>query len=97
MVSDFKILVHRNSDNLHLKLFGNFDVFAAHDVVNAIKTYETGAYSIFIHTSNLERIDPWGPDSFRTALYSLNKHCFGNLVFTGNNAVAIAPKGCQIL
>ena len=97
MASDFNILLHRNSDNLHLKLVGHFDAAAAQELVNTIKTYGVGAYSIFIHTSNLKRIDPSGPDSFHTTLYNLNNHFFGKLIFTGNDAATIAPENSQIL
>ena len=97
MASDFKILIHRNSDNLHLKLAGYFDAAAAQTLINTIKKYGIGAYSIFIHTSDLEQVDHSGSDSFRTTLYSLNSHFFGSLIFTGKDAAFIAPKNSQIV
>jgi hypothetical protein len=36
MASNFKILVHRNSENLHLKLTGDFDGTSAQKLLNAL-------------------------------------------------------------
>jgi len=54
MASNFKILVHRNSDNLHLKLLGDFDSSSAQELVDAVKKHSAGAFSVFIHTSGLK-------------------------------------------
>jgi hypothetical protein len=97
MASDLKILIHRNSDNLHLKLAGHFDADAAQELFTFIKAYGDGACSIFIHTGSINRIHPTGPDIFRSALYGLNNHFFGKLIFTGKDAVTIAPKNSQII
>ncbi len=37
MASNFGISINRNSDNLHLKLFRNFDGISAHELLNALK------------------------------------------------------------
>src|SRR4030043_364867 len=58
MASDFQILMHRNSDNLHLKLAGHFDAAAAQELFTFIKAYGGGAGSIFIHTSTIKQIHP---------------------------------------
>ena len=97
MASDSQILMHRSRDNLYLKLAGHFDGDAAHELVYTIKTYGIGAYSIFIHTSDLKRIDHSGLDSFRRTLYRLNNHFFGSLIFTGKNSVSMAPKNSQVI
>nr|CBX29619.1 unknown protein [uncultured Desulfobacterium sp.] len=36
MASNFKIEVFRNSENVHLKLFGDFDGNSAYELVNTI-------------------------------------------------------------
>ena len=82
MASDFKILLHRNSDNLNLKLAGHFDATAAQKLFTFIKTHGEGACNIFIHTSNINQIHPTGPDIFRSALYGLNNYFFAKLIFT---------------
>jgi hypothetical protein len=97
MASDFKIFTHRNSDNLHLNLNGHFDATAAQELFTFIKAHGDGACSIFIHTSNIKQIHPTSPDIFRSALYSLNNHFCGKLIFTGKEATTIAPKNSQIL
>jgi hypothetical protein len=97
VASDFKILMHRNSDNLHLKLAGNFDAAAAQKVFTFIKANREGACSIFIHTSDIKQIHPTSPDIFRSALYGLNNHFFTKLIFAGKYATTIAPKNSQIL
>ncbi len=97
MASNFKILVHRNSDNLHLKLLGDFDGSSAHQLLNALKKHCVGAFSVFIHTSGLKNIYPFGREMFQKNLHSLNNHFFGNLIFTGEDARKIAPNNSQIL
>lgn len=97
MASDFNILLHRNSDNLHLKLVGHFDAIAAQELFTFIKVYGEGVCNIFIHTSNIKQIHPTSPDIFRSALYGLNNHFFAKLIFTGKDAATIAPKNSQIL
>ena len=97
MASDFNILLHRNSDNLHLMLVGNFGAAAAQELFTFIKAHGQGACSIFIHTSNIKQIHPTSPGIFQSALYGLNNHFFGKLIFTGKDAATIAPKNSQIL
>ena len=97
MASDFNILLHRNSDNLHLMLVGNFGAAAAQELFTFIKAHGQGACNIFIHTSNIKQIHPTSPDIFRSALYGLNNHFFGKLIFTGKDAATIAPKNSKIL
>jgi hypothetical protein len=57
METDFRILVHLNGDNLHLKLSGNFDSFAVHKLLESIKEYEHHVHKIFIHTNCLGKVD----------------------------------------
>ncbi len=97
MASDFKILMHRNTDNLHLKLAGHFYAAAAQKLFTFRKAHGEVACSIFIHTSNIKQIHPTGPDIFRSALYGLNNYFFAKLIFTGKDAATIAPKNSQIL
>jgi len=37
MASNFGISINRNSDNLHLELFRNFDGISAHKLLNVLK------------------------------------------------------------
>jgi hypothetical protein len=90
MASNFRILVHRSSESLHLKLMGDFDGSAAHQLVNAMTKYSFKASKIFVHTSGLNHVHPFGTDVLRTNLKLYNRPSF-NLVFTGEKAAAIAP------
>ncbi|MBW1741017.1 MAG: hypothetical protein JRJ42_07775 [Deltaproteobacteria bacterium] len=91
MASNFKILVQRHSDNLHLKLAGDFDGTSACELLNALKENCDDASKIFIHTSCLKDIYPFGLDTFHRMLYML-KNRPTHLIFTGEKAVKIAPE-----
>jgi hypothetical protein len=67
MASNFRILIHRNSCNLHLKLMGDFDGTSAHELIGAIASHGRGAEKIFIHTDGLREVAP-----FATALFQKN-------------------------
>ena len=80
MSQSFKILVHLNSDNLHLKLTGDFDGTAAHELLDAIAGYGSSVNKIFIHTSGLESIHSEGRRIFDSGLQDLDRR---RMVFTG--------------
>ena len=90
MAADFKILIHKNSDNLHLKLIGDFDRASAHEVVNALKRNCRGASRVFIHTNCLNNIHPFPQDVFHNQLTILKKRSF-LLAFTGQNSGKLIP------
>jgi len=91
MASNFKISVHRNSDSLELKLMGDFDGTSACELLNFLKENCDGADRVFIHTSGLKDVYPFGRDTFQNRLYLLKARSF-RLVFTGENATRIAPE-----
>lgn len=97
MASNFKIIVHRDNDNLYLQLLGDFDGFSAHQLVNTLKKHCAGAVSIFIHTSGLKHIYPFAQNTLQNNLYSLDHEFFGSLIFTGECALKIAPINSKIL
>ena len=95
MASNFRIFYHRNSDNLHFKLMGDFDGPSALELANILKIHQNSTGKIFIHTSNLSSIDPFGLDAFQ-------KNCAINnlpysLTVTGEHARALAPEGSTVL
>jgi hypothetical protein len=92
MATDFKILVHKNSENLHLKLIGDFDRTSAHEVLNALKKNCGGASRVFIHTSCLNRIHPFPRDVFHNQLNMLKKQSL-LVAFTGQNSGKLIPNG----
>jgi len=97
MASNFKMFIHRNSDNLHIKLLGDFDGSSAYQLINALKKYSAGAFSVFIHTSSLKKVYPFGRDMFQANLHALNYKFFGKLIFAGDHASEIAPEESNIL
>jgi hypothetical protein len=90
MASNFRISIHRNSENLHLKLIGDFDGSSAFEVINVLKKNWNGTYRVFIHTESLKDIYPFGRHTFQQNLSDL----IGNhsrILFAGDNADQIAP------
>ena len=95
MASNFKIFQHQNSDNLHLKIIGDFDGSSAHQLISALKKLKGNARSIYIHTGTLTSVHPFGVDVFKKncAIDKLNQF----LTFTGNHGTALAPEGSNII
>ena len=85
MASNFKILIHRNSDNLHFKLVGDFDGNSAHQLLNLLDKNSLVASKIFIHTSCVGSIAPFGRSVFRDNIHLL-KGKPAHLLFTGERA-----------
>lgn len=91
MASNFKVSVCREKDILHLKLKGDFDGASAFDLLNVLGKNCKGVERIFIHTSGLRNIYPFGRDMFHNNLHVLlDKHI--RLVFIGVNSEKISPK-----
>lgn len=91
MASNFRISTHRNSENLHIKLMGDFDGSSALQLLNIMKKANNGVYRIIVHTSNLNIIYPFGRDTFQRNLRDLDDYPI-RLLFTGENANQIAPE-----
>ena len=91
MATNFRISVHRKSEDLHLKLMGNFDGNSAHELIKLLKRYGNRTARIFIHTSSLRNIYPFGVNVFHSNLDVLNDRSL-TLVFTGEHASRLAPE-----
>jgi len=91
MASNFKIFVHRNSENLHLKLMGDFDGSSAWELLNVLKKSATGTYKVIIHTSSLKNIYPFGRETFQENLRHWKVDPV-RILFTGEKASQIAPE-----
>ncbi len=90
MAANFKIKVYRNSENVHLKLFGDFDGNSAHELINIINELNYKA-KLFVHTGCLKQIDTFGLEVFRKNINNLNIRpvsCW----FTGDKAVELIPE-----
>ncbi|MBW1780502.1 MAG: hypothetical protein JRL30_07150 [Deltaproteobacteria bacterium] len=91
MAPDFRIFIHRNSDNLHLKLMGDFDGASAGELLNVLKKSATHVYKVIIHTGSLKNIYPFGRETFQENLRNWKVDRV-QILFTGENASLIAPE-----
>jgi hypothetical protein len=91
MATNFRISVHRNSENLHLRLMGDFDGISAHELLGNLKRYSHRTSKVFIHTNCLGDIHPFGLNVFHNHLDVL-KGTSLELVFTGEHASQLAPE-----
>ena len=96
MASNFKISTHRNDNNLHLKLAGDFDGTSAHQLLKTLEKNRSGIARVFIHTSSLKQIHPIGRDVFHKSFDAMSGQNI-SLLFTGDNAVQLAPEGSTLL
>ena len=85
MATNFKITAHRNDENLHLKLKVDFDGTSAHELLYVVRKRAAYTSRVFIHTSNLRDIHPFGLHVFRSNVNILQGQAV-ELVFTGENA-----------
>jgi hypothetical protein len=90
MASNFKILIHQNSEHLHLKLLGDFDGSSACELLKAIKDHGRHTQKIFIHTNSLREVHPFGRTVFQQKLQEIMNPEI-SFVFTGENGNALAP------
>ncbi len=92
MAGNFRITVHQNSDDLHLRLEGDFDGNAALELLKALEKRCPFASRTFIHTNGLRQIYPSGSSVFRSHLCDL-KPCEHMLLhFTGDHAEDLRPE-----
>ena len=90
MASNFQISSFKNNDNLHLKLFGDFDVNFAQELTNTLLTHGAGCWDIFIDTNDLKIIHPFGRITLQMNLSNFQQQ-LNNLFFIGANKYKIAP------
>ena len=95
MASNFKIFCHQNSDNLHLKLLGDFDGASAYELIHTLKKYHGNNGKVFIHTCALSSVHPFGLEVFQKN--SSIKKLSQTLTFTGEYGATIAPQGSNAL
>ena len=99
MASNFKISVRQDGDRLNLVMQGDFDGTSACELLDVLKYKSKGVDRVFIDTSGLNEIYPFGQDTFQNNLYVLKSQHI-RLVFTGKNATRVAPernKFCQVV
>ena len=84
MASFFQISSFKTKDNLHLKLYGDFDINSAQELTNTLLMHGAGYWDIFIDTNDLETIHPFGRDTLQMNLGNFKKQ-LNNLFFIGAN------------
>ena len=91
MAANFRITLQQDSENLHLRLDGDFDGSSAYELLNILEERCRFASRAFIHTNGLRHIHPFGSSVFRRNLCGLKacKHLL--LEFTGDHAPELAP------
>jgi hypothetical protein len=90
MANNFKIQPHRDKDDLHLQLKGDFDGTSALELINILKDAVYPG-KILIHTDGLKKIYPFGWEVFESNLFRLNGNIC-KLIFTGKNKHHFMPK-----
>jgi hypothetical protein len=95
MAFNFKILIHKNSESLHLKLMGDFDGSSAYELLNILEVHGTRMNKTFIHTSGLKDIFPFGKTVFQNNFSSVNNISM-NVIFTGDHAHQLAPEKREV-
>lgn len=87
MAANFRISAHQFKGNLHINIAGDFDGSSAYELLNYLK--ENGkAKKIFIDTTSLRKVAPFGISVFHKNLYSIQSKK-SKLTFTGNYKNAI--------
>ncbi len=95
MARNFKIHTHRNGDNMHLDLMGDFDGSSAYELVELLKNRGHKNSRVYIHTNALKEIHPFGRNVFLSNFDSLSDN-YGNVLFTGEHAEELSPEGRTI-
>lgn len=90
MASNFRIVSHKNEENLHIKLLGHFDGSSAIELYNIILKQYSTAKKIFIHTCGISSIHPFGRTVFHKNI-ARSKTMLYKLTFTGEQSEQIAP------
>ena len=84
MATNFQIYPYKTRDSLHLRLAGDFDGNSAHELINTLENNNKGYYQIFVDTTDLKTIYPFGKEVLEKKLGSKNKQ-FENPIFIGEN------------
>jgi ABC-type transporter Mla MlaB component len=84
MALNFKFLSDGTRDKIRLKLYGDFDVNSAFELLNALKNHGNSSHQISIDTNGLNTIHRFGMDVFKRNLRILDIN-INKIIITGNN------------
>jgi hypothetical protein len=84
MPDNFKIITYRTKESLHMKLSGDFDGSSASELINHLRESGNSYYNVFVNTSGLRHIHPFGRAVFHMQLSGVlnKKSC---ITFIGKN------------
>ena len=74
MACNFHMFTHKTTDTLHIKLTGDFDGSSASELANVLATQQEKYYQIFINTSELKHIYPFGVEVLQHELPGIENH-----------------------
>lgn len=94
MAGNFRIVVSRERDNLHLKLVGDFDGSSALELINALLENGGSDHCVFIHTNGLKEVHPFGKAVFQRH-FPLAGRLNPSIIFIGKFAEDIAPHSAE--
>ncbi|MFC1887160.1 hypothetical protein ACFLZM_08935 [Thermodesulfobacteriota bacterium] len=94
MADNFRMVSHRNDENLHIKLFGDFDLHSANRLVKAIKTNSHGVSRIIMHTSCVDQVSPPATEFFKKHVNMLDNRSISFFI-TGKEANRFVFKNCK--
>ena len=90
MASSFRIVMHENSENLHLRLVGDFDGSSAFQLLEVLKNRAHAVRKVFIRTSCLVEVHPFGLGVFEKRASELKEN-LQKIHFTGDKAKLVSP------
>jgi hypothetical protein len=90
MAQNFKISINRTSDNLYIRLKGDFDGSSAFELFNTLKDNLNSTKCILIDTNKLKAVYPFGREVFYYN-FSKIKNQRIRIRFVGPDALQVAP------
>ncbi|MCU0596230.1 MAG: hypothetical protein MUC98_12335 [Desulfobacterota bacterium] len=96
MASNFRVVVWREGESVHLKLVGDFDGSSACELLETVKDHSVGGHRVLICTNSLKKVHPFGVHVFEKKLGEM-KHSPFRIFFTGAHAKKIAPRETMCL
>jgi hypothetical protein len=82
MANNFHMVTLKTTETLHIKLTGDFDGSSAAELINTLLENQKNCYQIFINTSDLSEIHPFGQEVLERRLSEIEGKGPG-LVFIG--------------
>jgi hypothetical protein len=90
MAPNFRIVMHQNSEKLHLRLIGDFDGSSAFELLEVLKERAHAVQKVFIHTTSLGEVHPFGQGVFERRAFELRDD-LRKIHFTGDKAELVSP------